>query len=374
VPCQRASGLPFVLAGLFAAAWAAPAEAIPSYAQQYGVTCSKCHQVIPQLNEFGAAFLANGYRIPGVKPGPAFPIAAKVNYVASSENQGEGPDGAGLPKQIVDEVEAFVGGAIGSRGSYLAEQYFVDGGQPGLLRDAWVMDRLNPYGARIPVFLQGGQSTLPLLIDPETFRTSYQGYTVYEQTVGGNPFNFFEPKLGARLGVGDLLRGTSVQLFAGPGHDAQSGLPSTGTDWMAYGQQAAGPWTAALYRYQGTRPVDGQMDHFERTGYGLVFNNWGRWLGESLLQTGFDSACGAGTSGGCASSGGFVQMRYSFNRHVFALGRYEGTNGPNDGFSRDGVLLLGFGPTEWSRITVEDVIGHSPQTSNTLNVQFTLAF
>ena len=360
--------------GLLLAALTAPAAAIPMYAQQYGVTCAKCHDVIPQLNEFGAAFLASGYRIPGVKPGPAFPLASKINYVVSSENQGEGEDGAGLPKTIVDEVEVFVAGGIGSRASYLAEQYLVDGGEPGLTRDLWLMDRLNPWDAKVPVYLQGGQFTLPLLIDPETFRTTYQGYTVYEQTVGGNPFNFFEPKIGGRLGIGNLLRGTSVQLFAGPGHDAQSGLPTSGTDWMAYGQQAAGPWTGAVYRYAGTRPVDGASDRFERMGYGLVYNNWGRWLGESLLQTGWDSACGAGTIAGCASSGGFVQMRYSMNKRLFALGRYEGTNAPNGGFSRDGVLLLGFGPTEWSRITVEDVISTSPHTANTLNVQFTLAF
>ena len=277
----------------------------------------------------------------------------------------------------MDEVEAFLGGGIGSRGSYLAEQYIVDGGQPGLLRDAWVIGPLRIPGTRAHSRLSASRSVHAAALDRsgDVSDDTYQGHTrVHEQTVGGNPFNFFDPKLGARLEVGNLLRGTSVQLFAGPGHDRQSGLPSTGTDWMAYGQQAAGPWTGALYRYQGTRPVEGQMDHFERTGYGLVFNNWGRWLGESLLQTGFDSACGAGTVGGCASSGGFLQMRYSFNRQFFALGRYEGTNGPNDGFSRDGVLLLGYGPTEWSRVTVENVISHTPQTNNTLNIQFTLAF
>ena len=90
-----------------------PGTAIPIFSHQYDVTCSKCHSVIPHLNEFGAAFMASGYRIPGVKPGPAFPVSAKVNLVDSSENQGEGPDGAGLPKAIVDEVELFTAGAIG---------------------------------------------------------------------------------------------------------------------------------------------------------------------------------------------------------------------------------------------------------------------
>jgi hypothetical protein len=367
--CQLAAAL--VLACLLVPR---PADAIPLFAHQYGVSCEKCHSVIPHLNEFGAAFLASGDRIPGVQPGPAFPLAAKGNFVASSERQGGGPDGAGLPKEIVDEIEVFTAGAIGTRASYLVEQYVVDGGEPGLLRDAWVTDRVNPWQARVPVYLQAGSFTLPLPVDPETFRDTYQSYTVYTQTVGSNPFNFFDPKVGVRAGVGDSLKGPSAQLFAGPGHDRQSGLSTVGTDTMLVGQEATGLVTLTLYRYAGTRPVvGGANDSFDRVGYGVVFNQWGRFSSENVIQTGWDSNCGIANSG-CASSGGFSQLRYSFNKQLFALGRYEGTNDPTTGFTRDGVLLLGYGPTENSRVTVEDVIASSPRTSNTMNVQFTIAY
>ena len=198
--------------------------------------------------------MASGYRIPGVQPGPAFPLAGKANLVDSSEKQGEGPDGAGLPKAIVDEIELFTAGAIGTRASYLVEQYVVDGGMPGLTRDAWITDRVNPWQARIPVYVQGGSFTLPLPVDPETFRDSYQGYTLYEQTVGANSFNFFDPKIGVRLSVGNPLRGLNGQVFAGPGHDRQSGLATNGTDTMGFAQDAIGPLTLSAYRYEGTRP------------------------------------------------------------------------------------------------------------------------
>src|SRR5580658_5252773 len=126
-------------------AWPIPAPAVPLFAHQYGVTCEKCHSVIPHLNEFGAAFQAFGDRIPGVQPGPAFPISTKANLLDSSANQGDGPNGAGLPKAIVDEIELFTTGAIGTRGTYFVEQYAVDGGERGLTRDAWVNTRLNPW-------------------------------------------------------------------------------------------------------------------------------------------------------------------------------------------------------------------------------------
>ena len=351
------------------------APAIPLFAHQYGVTCEKCHSVIPHLNEFGAAFLAYGERFPGVSSGPAFPASVKVNFVDSSENQGDGPDGQGLPKAIVDEVEAFTSATIGSRANFFVEQYVVDGGEPGLLRDAWVSDRINPWDAKIPVYLQGGQFTLPLPVDPETFRDTYQDYTPYVQMVGANPFDFFDPALGARLGIGDLLHGVSVQLFAGPGYTRQSGLMPTGVDTEVYAQDAIGPFTASVLRYDGSRPVaGGPNDRFDRMAYGFTYGQWSRFSSEFVLFNGWDSNCATPGLIGCRSSGGFEQLRYMFNERLFAEARYEGTDDPTDGFTRDGVVLLGYGPTENTRFTIEDVISHLPQTTNTMNAQFTVGY
>lgn len=355
--------------------WPQPGAAIPLFARQYGVTCAKCHTVIPHLNQFGAAFLAYGYRLPGVMPGPAFPLSGKVNLVDSSEDQGGGPNGSGLPKAIVDEIELFTAGAIGSRASYLVEQYVVDGGEPGLLRDAWITDRVNPWTARIPVYVQGGSFTLPLPVDPETFRDTYQDYTVYVQTVGANPFNFFDPKMGMRVGVGDPLRGLNLQFFAGPGYDRESELPKTGVDTMAYAQDGMGAFTLSAYRYDGLRLLPGAIfDRFERTGFGFTYGQWTRFSSEAVLISGWDSNCAAPRHTGCASSGGFEQLRYEFNRRLFAEARYEGTDDPTGGFTRDTVLLMGYGPTENSRATIEDVIRTSPRTTNTMNAQFSLAY
>ncbi len=358
------------VAGEPTAAWA-----IPLFAHQYGVSCAKCHSVIPHLNQFGAAFLAYGERFPGVSSGPAIPVSVKANLVDSSEYQGEGPNGQGLPKAIVDEIEAFTSATIGSRANFFVEQYVVDGGEPGLLRDAWVSDRLNPWEARIPIYLQGGQFTLPLPVDPETFRDTYQGYTPYEQTVGENPFNFFDPAMGMRLGVGDPLRGVSAQLFGGPGYTRQSDLAPTGVDTEVYAQDAMGPFMLSAFRYDGLRPVaGGPFDRFERTGFGFTYGQWTRFSSETVLVNGWDSNCATPRLTGCTSSGGFEQLRYAFNRRLFAEARYEGTNDPTGGFTRDGVILMGYGPTENTRITIEDVIGHVPQTMNTMNAQFSVAY
>lgn len=349
-----------------------PAQAIPLFSHEYGVSCQKCHSVVPHLNNFGLHFLANGYRMRGVSPGPAFPIATKINLVASSENQGSGPDGSGLPKAVVDEVEFFVAGLVGSRANYFVEQYVIDGGQHGALRDAWINERLTPWEARTPVNLQAGQFTLPLPVDPEAFRETNRHYAVFDQTSGSNPFNFFDPKLGAALTVGSPLHGTDLVLFAGPGHDRYSGLPTTGTDVMLYSQHVLGPITASAYHYQGTRPSDVLTDRFERQGYAVTFAS-GRWSSQTLLQTGYDSNAFGSAGIGASSSGGFTQLRYDISPRLFTIGRYEGTN-DSSGFARDGVVFLGYRPSHNSVFSIEDDVAHVPQTKNTLVFQYTVGY
>ncbi len=40
------------------------AQAIPVFARRYQTACTSCHVLPPQLNSFGLAFRANGYRMP----------------------------------------------------------------------------------------------------------------------------------------------------------------------------------------------------------------------------------------------------------------------------------------------------------------------
>ena len=207
-------------------------------------------------------------------------------------------------------------------------------------------------------------------MDPETFRESYQHYALYDQTVGNNPFNFFDDKDGGKVTVGDVLHGASVQFFAGPGHDQGSGLPTVGTDTMTYAQQVLGPFTLSGYHYEGQRPSGPDLlDRFDRTGFAIVFNE-GRWTSESTLQTGWDSSCYPRV--GCASSGGFSQLRYAVSPRFYALARYEGISDTTGVFTRDGVLLLGYRPSHNSGFTIEDVVEHVPQTTNTMNAQLTI--
>jgi hypothetical protein len=294
------------------------------------------------------------------------PISIKTNLAYTSE-----PDPTGLPKVIVDEVEVFLAGKASPRTNYFIEQYVAEGGRPGATRDAWFNYRFTADQAKIPVYLQGGSLTLPLPVDPETFRETNQHYTIFDQVVGDNPFNFFDPKIGLHARIGSTLRGVSVNLAALQGHDKQSGIASMGIDFMNDTQAVFGPFTLSLYRYDGSRPDNGFADRFWRQGYGLTYAS-NRWTLENVLQTGHDTSFdGAGTP--TMSSGGFSQFRYEFNRRLFGVLRYEGTNDPNN-FTRDLVPMIGFRPSQNARFTIEDVIQHIPQTNNTLSTQSTVSY
>ncbi len=330
----------------------APASAIPVFAHRYGLSCQVCHTTVPHLNALGEEFLAGGYALPGAKPGPVFPLAIKVNLAYSSE-----PTGSSLPKAVVDEVELLTGGHVGKAGSYFAEVYAIDGGHIGAVRDAWYAQRFGQVEAT------GGQFTLPLPVDPETFRETGAHYAIYDQRVGTNPFNFFDPKQGLSVRFGGVQSGISVSALGG--HDKQSGLASHGIDRMIAAQTARGAFSASAYRYDGARTLAAGTDRFWREGVGVGFTA-ARLRVEATLQTGNDAGLGI------RSSGGFVQARFAFTPALAAIVRYDGTQDTQ--FARTLLVGASHRVSRNARFTIEDLIAHVPQTKHTLDAAYLFAY
>lgn len=324
-----------------------PACAIPVFAHRYGLTCQACHTEVPHLTAFGEDFLANGYRIPGRKAMAAFPVAVRIQLGYSSAAP---PADAPLPRTIVDEVEFLIGGSAGSRGSYFAEIYAVDGGRVGRARDVWAGWRATPGGARVPVTVRAGQMTLPLPLDPETFRETTDHYAIWDQTAGENPFRFFEPKIGAQIALGDWRRGVSGSVSLLAGHDVGSGLPTHGQDTFATLQQRAGEFTLSVYRYDGSRRFSAGDDRFWRTGYGVGWERRGTRI-DAVYQSGNDTAAN-GYRDALQTSGGFVQARQTLSDRTFALARWDATQGT--AFGRSFVYGAGCRLSRNTRLTLFD--------------------
>ena len=354
-----------VLAGTFLCRPPA-ARALPVFAHRYDLSCQVCHTTIPHLNAFGAAFLRAGFRLPpGFHEQQAFPVALKVNLQYSSE-AGMPP----LPKAIVDEVELLAGGTVSRHVSYRLEQYLVDGGERGLTRDAWLQFSSRPTfgdsGSALRV--TAGEFTLPLPVDPETQRETINHYLIFDQTVGANPFNFFDDRIGVDAAFGRATNGADVHVLALKGHDPQSGLPTSGADSMLY-VQTGGRTTLSAYYYDGTRRFDAIVDSFHRQGVGatLLFD---KAQIDLLAQSGADSHPNA-TGSGVTSSGGFAQARWAFSPALTALARYDRAYSAASGLQQSLTTTLVARVRHNSKITVEDLwtAGHQ-----TLNAAFLVAY
>jgi len=114
IPSQ-VGGFAIILATLLAAA---PAAAVPSFAEQTGEPCTACHVggFGPQLTPFGRTFKLEGYTM---RAGSAFtnPISAMAvaSYVNTASDQPSPPaPHYGVNNNVtVDQVSAFVAGGIG---------------------------------------------------------------------------------------------------------------------------------------------------------------------------------------------------------------------------------------------------------------------
>lgn len=353
------------IAALFAAAVlafaAGRADAIPAFSMQTGLQCDACHTSLRATNELGESYLRNDLRLPNLGIGGKPVVALRGQLAYTSE-----PDPSGLPKATVDELEAFVSARLNRQLSVAGQFYVLDGGVPGSTREAWLQYESPGSFGGAPVRATIGAITLPLPVDPETFRQTNQHYAVFDQTVGANPFAFIDPRNAVSVALGSPVRGPSMTLVAAQGHDPHSGLPATGTDRMVQAQEAIGGLVLSAYDYTGRRELGAIGDDFRRRAVGVNVYR-GRLAVETLLQTGFDTSPN-GDGVGIASSGGFAQLRYQLPHGTFAIVRYDGVNDTSgEGFSRSLTIGATRLVSRGVRVGMEDVIQHGARTTHTLN-------
>ncbi|HZZ01132.1 MAG TPA: methyl-accepting chemotaxis protein, partial [Candidatus Baltobacteraceae bacterium] len=185
-----------------------PALATQEFARRTLLSCGACHSVGVKLTDFGKAFKANGYIVPRLVPKGSIPATLQAQSVYSSD-----PDPDGLPKFIVDKVIGLVGGPIGPHFTYDGQQYFIDGGAPGDLREAW-LEYTSNWTDKIPIDVRAGQQVMILPTDVQRFKLSQADYAIAVQTVGNNPFNLYEPMDGLRLSLGKEVSGLNASVLA----------------------------------------------------------------------------------------------------------------------------------------------------------------
>lgn len=336
---------------------AAPASAVPIFAERYGFSCSACHTAVPDLNAFGNAFRRAGFRLPNAPRHHDFPLALRFQNTYMKDL---------LPSQNrrFNNLAVAISTANFGRDdsdSYFVRYFFGSQTAAGSLYYAWVQ-HVSPVNGN---FLRFGLFNLPLIANATQRLDTITTMPVYAYTVGHSYANFTTPRWGMMFGQRNDRIDTEIALADDEYHGAAYGAPTPPSDLV---QSFARPeiffsslvtlpagFKAGVLALNGDRAFASRTssqrfnDQYYRDG---VQAGWtgGRFEVTAQQVWGHDNnADGFGNATG--SSGGFVTLKYHATPHAYVGIRYDAVANPFA--SRDYDVYLVFPPTVHSRIVIE---------------------
>jgi hypothetical protein len=336
---------------------AAPAVAVPIFAERYGFSCSACHTAVPELNAFGNAFRRAGFNLPNAPRHRDFPLALRF-----SENYTKDL----LPSQtrrfnamaILISTANF--GADRSY-SYFARYLFGTQGAAGSLYFAWAQ-HVNPVTG---VFERVGLFNLPLIANATQRLDTISPQSVYTYTVGHSSANLATPRLGVLFGQRNNSLDAEIAISEDEYHGAAYGAPTPPSD-LAQAFAVPEVFGSALFTlpagfkagvlglsgsraFQSRSSASRFYDSYQREGVQASWTHGQFDLAAQQLWGNDDNADGFGHAS--ASSGGFVTLKYRPSQHSYVGVRYDAVANPF--ISRDYDVYAVFAPTIHSRFVIE---------------------
>jgi len=168
------------------------ASAIPVFARKYGVNCTMCHSSFPRLNDFGARFRANGYRLPGREniertvlesPAPlALRTSAGYNYALLRNPPTPGGDNK-LSAVELNGLDILSAGLLGAKIGYF--MVFV----PGITESRGVAGQEASLEMASLVF--SGIAKGALTVRAGRFEPAYTAFSVKRQ-LSASPYEIYD--------------------------------------------------------------------------------------------------------------------------------------------------------------------------------------
>ena len=317
---------------LLVAANAAPANAIPIFAQRYRLHCTACHSVLPELNAFGVYFRQHGYRLPLPKHGTT--MLAIRYQMAYAQDPAPGsrrwtPGGIVLGNADVGNISLFLHYSLGA------------GGGPSAL----YLGFLTNYNAHTNSSYRFGLFELPLAQSPGERLDDLQQYGYYGAHVGLNDLPLSSPRWGqwTERQTGNLRADFTVAVSEFKGA-AYGGKPVDTGETTVPAIPETGLWLdeTAVQRKDlefdfggavlngsrnillaGSKPFD---DPYQRYGLLAHATLWKfdlqaeQWWGDD------HNADGAGTNQ--TSSGGYARLKFYPIEHAYLGVRYDAQANP----------------------------------------------
>ncbi len=183
----------------------APARGTPFFARTYHMACATCHSGFPRLNEFGLAFKANNFRVPGAEKSAILAWQKTVPLAVQVKPQIEHLHPGAVTVQFT-ETQILAGGLL-SRGTafYVHHDYFVDDkSQPFPSWEAWVQQVVDE---RHRIMLKAGQFELPYAYSPQVNLTTISLPNLFVTTAGQrNDVLLGDAMTGIQVSGDDLYR------------------------------------------------------------------------------------------------------------------------------------------------------------------------
>jgi hypothetical protein len=331
----RSNVYAWALAGALSAAAladAAPARAIPIFAQRYGLRCDACHSVLPELNSFGNYFRTHGYRLPLQRhPTTLFAIRYQLSYAQdpAAGSRRWTPGGIVLGNADVGDISLFMHYSLGA------------GGGPSGLYLGFITD----YNARTDTSYRFGLFELPLAQSPGERLDDLQQYGYYGAHVGLNDLPLSSPRWGfwgqRTFGTFQANVTLAVSDFKGA---AYGGKPIDTGESTTPATPEYGIWLRqTMFQHNdaeldvGANALGGSQSILPtgRTAFDDPYRRYGlqahssigafdlqaeQWWGDDRNADGF------GTNQ--QSSGGYVRFKYYPIPHAYFGVRYDSTANP----------------------------------------------
>jgi hypothetical protein len=350
---MRLAPFALLLAILFVVAAILPPEAsaVPIFARKYGFNCTMCHSAVPRLNDFGARYRANGYRLPGreniektVMESPA-PVAFRTSVAYTYDEYQHAAEEA-PPKQStleLDGLDILSAGLLGTRIGYM--MVFV----PSIAADRGVAGQDAALEMASVVFSRIAATSLGLRVG--RFEPAYVAfsakrhlsvtpYEIYEYSFpGGPPFTNTQTGLevtGSAYGpvrfAAGLVAGSATNLAKDPPRDGYVRLE--GVLGAGEGQTAGHRFGVTGYFGTGRpeAPADPAADaeSFNRVGADASLNVRGFNLALQYLRGEDQKPLWEGLEEKASWSGGFAELSYTSDFHVVGFARFDLVQQPCD--------------------------------------------
>jgi hypothetical protein len=335
----------------------ATVRAIPAFARKYGLRCSACHTVWPELNAFGQRFKDNGYQLGNDRDSPIWqsngywPIAIRTTPQIHVENTTHQPTDAGeatITQFGVDlsGIDFLMLGTLYKNITFGLVPTLDPDGSAGI-EAAFV--RLDNLGNSPWANLKVGKFELDNLLSEKRFTwLSNNGgflYAYHYQPVGSvdsYAFGLGDNQIGAEFSGHSANAYTRYSLAVLTPDDGEAGLPTgKGADAMVSLSQAwavgsgLGPQRVGVFGYMGHRPTAFQtiggepipgtatdFKSFVRVGATAQF-----WFGNLELLPMFSHAYDDEALGGSTQkptwNTAMLEAHYVANPRLLVQGRYE---------------------------------------------------